>query len=138
MRMLQTLLAERFQLALHRDTKPLMAYVLEVRKNGPKLEKGDGQGSKTNSGRGTIAAANTMMDRFAEILSRQMDLPIVNRTGLDGVFNVKLEWTPESAKSAKPADAGALEGPSIFTAIREQLRFAVACAENSNPGFLER
>ena len=53
------------------------------------------------------------MDRFAEVLSRQMDLPVVNHTGLDGVFNFKLQWTPENAKTA--------EGVSVFTAIQEQL-----------------
>ena len=113
MTMLQTLLAERFKLALHREDRPIQAYVLEVSKKGPKLEKGDGQGAKTNNGRGDIDAVNATMDRFAEILSRQMDLPVVNHTGLEGVFNLKLKWTPESAKAP--------EGPSIYTAIQEQL-----------------
>jgi uncharacterized protein (TIGR03435 family) len=48
-----------------------------------------------------------------------MDLPVVNRTGLEGVFNLKLQWTPESAKPIK--DGAAMEGTSIFTAIQEQL-----------------
>jgi uncharacterized protein (TIGR03435 family) len=121
MTLLQTLLADRFKLALHREAKPIEAYVLEVAKNGPKLEKGDGQGAKTSNGRGDIAATNATMDRFAEILSRQMDLPVVNHTNLDGVFNVKLQWTPENARLAKAADTAALDGPSIFTAIQEQL-----------------
>jgi uncharacterized protein (TIGR03435 family) len=96
--------------------------VLEVAKNGPKLEKAEGGESTTNSGRGLLDARNTTMDRFAEVLSRQMDLPVVNRTGLEGVFNLKLEWTPESAKQIKPgADGAAMEGPSIFTAIQQQL-----------------
>jgi uncharacterized protein (TIGR03435 family) len=121
MAMLQTLLAERFKLALHREAKPIEAYVLEVSKNGPKLEKGDGHGSKTSNGRGDIVATNATMDRFAEILSRQMDLPVVNHTGLEGVFNLKLQWTLESAKVAKPVEGAVIEGPSIFTAIQEQL-----------------
>ncbi len=50
-----------------------------------------------------------------------MDLPVVNHTGIDGVFNIKLKWTPESTKPSKPDDAAAAEGPSIFTAIQEQL-----------------
>jgi uncharacterized protein (TIGR03435 family) len=120
MAMLQTLLAERFKLALHREARPISVYVLEIAKNGPKLEKGDGLGAKTSNGRGNIVATNASMDRFAEILSRQMDLPVVNQTGLDGVFNVKLQWTPESA-TAKPPDGAALDGPSVFTAIQEQL-----------------
>jgi uncharacterized protein (TIGR03435 family) len=119
--MLQTLLAERFKLALHREEKPIQAYVLEVAKNGPKLEKGDGQAAKTSNGRGDLVATNATMDRFAEILSRQMDLPVVNHTGLEGVFNVKLQWTPEGSKPAKPLDGAVVEGPSIFTAIQEQL-----------------
>jgi uncharacterized protein (TIGR03435 family) len=61
------------------------------------------------------------MERFAEILSRQMDLPVVNHTGLEGAFNLKLRWTPESARLAKAADSAVPDGPSIFTAIQEQL-----------------
>jgi uncharacterized protein (TIGR03435 family) len=121
MGMLQTLLAERFKLALHRESRPTQVYVLEVGKNGPKLEKGEGGGSKTNSGRGDIIAANATMDSFADVLSRQMDLPVVNHTGLEGVFNLKLQWTPESARPAKTVDGAAIEGPSIFTAIQGQL-----------------
>ena len=121
MTMLQTLLADRFQLQLHRETKPVQTYVLEVTRNGPRLEQGDGHGSKTSNGRGDLVITNATMDRFAEILSRQMDLPVVNRTGIDGVFNLKLKWTPESARPAKPEDSAAAEGPSIFTAIQEQL-----------------
>jgi uncharacterized protein (TIGR03435 family) len=119
MAMLQTLLAERFKLSIHRETKTIQALVLELSKNGPKLEKAEDGESTTNSGRGLVNARNTTMDRFAEVLSRQMDLPVVNRTGLEGVFNLKLEWTPESAKPIK--DGAAMEGPSIFTAIQQQL-----------------
>jgi uncharacterized protein (TIGR03435 family) len=119
MAMLQTLLAERFKLSIHRETKAIQALVLELAKNGPKLEKSADGESTTNSGRGLINARNTTMDRFAEVLSRQMDLPVVNRTGLEGVFNLKLEWTPESSKPVK--DGAAMEGPSIFTAIQQQL-----------------
>ena len=121
MTMLQTLLADRFKLALHREAKPIEAYVLEVTKNGPKLKKGDGGGAKTSNGRGDIVATNATMDRFAEILSRQMDLPVVNQTGLDGVFNLRLQWTPESARPGQLSKDVVIEGPSIFTAIQEQL-----------------
>jgi uncharacterized protein (TIGR03435 family) len=126
MSMLQTLLADRFKLALHREATPIQAYVLEIAKSGPKLEKGDGQGARTNSGRGEIVATNATLDRFSEILSRQMDLPVVNHTGLQGVFNLKVRWTPESAPPAKPPEGPIIEGPiiegpSIFTAIQQQL-----------------
>ena len=124
MTMLQTLLAERFKLALHRESKPIEVYVLEVAKNGPKLEQGDGQGDNTNSGRGDIVATNITMDRLAELLARQMDLPVVNRTGLEGVFTLKLQWTPENA-GPEPVDRAASDGPSIFTALQEQLGLGI-------------
>jgi len=63
------------------------------------------------------------MDRFAEVLSRQMDLPVTTRTALPGAFNLNLEWSPESAQPARVgADSAATpSAPSIFTAIQEQL-----------------
>jgi uncharacterized protein (TIGR03435 family) len=113
--MLQALLAERFHLASHRETRPIQCYVIEVAKGGPKLEKSTGEGTSAGSSRGGVTARATSMDRFAEVLARQMDLPVVNQTGLEGKFNFKLEWTPESARQEANA------GPSIFTAIQEQL-----------------
>jgi len=55
------------------------------------------------------------MDGLSQVLARQMDLPVINRTALDGVYNFTLEWTPESAQARPDA------GPTIFTAIQEQL-----------------
>ena len=121
MAMLQGLLAERFKLALHRETRVIEAYVIEVGKGGPKLEKGDGGASATSNGRGDLAVSNTTMDRFAEVLSRQMDLPVVNHTGLEGVFHLRLQWAPEAGAAAKPPDGAPADKPSIFTAIQEQL-----------------
>ena len=119
--MLQTLLGERFKLTLHRESRPIKAYVLEVGKNGPKLEKGDGQEAKTGGGRGSIVAINSTMDHFAEVLARQVDRPVLNHTGLAGVFNLNLQWTPESFSAVKPVDNSAVDGPSLFTAIQEQM-----------------
>jgi uncharacterized protein (TIGR03435 family) len=122
MAMLRTLLAERFKLAVHRETRTIPAYVLEVARKGPKLEKAAGGVSSDASGWAMIDAANTTMDHFAWVLARQMDLPVVNRTGLEGAFNLKLTWTPDSGQPARPGgDSGVPDGPSIFTAIQEQL-----------------
>ena len=122
MLMLRDLLADRFQLKLSRETRILRAYVLESGKNGAKLAKADGGESRTNTSSSaagvTIDARNTTMDGFAWILSRKMDLPVVNHTGLEGVFNFKLQWTPEQLRAA---DAALADAPSIFTAIQEQL-----------------
>jgi uncharacterized protein (TIGR03435 family) len=117
--MLQSLLAERFKLAIHRETRTLPAFVLEVGKNGPKLERAENGESTTRNSRGRIEAKSITMDRFAEVLSRQMDLPVVNRTGLEGVFNLTLQWTPESSRPARTDGLPMESAPSIFTAIQQ-------------------
>ena len=119
--MLQGLLAERFKLVLHRETRTIPAFVLEVARNGPKLQKaepGEAENSTSTSNTGVVIAAHhTDMDAFARILARKTELPVVNHTGLDGIFDFQLQWTPERTR---PSD-GAMEGASIFTAIQEQL-----------------
>jgi uncharacterized protein (TIGR03435 family) len=115
-KMLQALLTERFKLTFHREGRTMQAFVLDAPKGEGKLKRGDGGEGKTINGRGDLTVENTTMDRFADVLSRQMDLPVVNRTGIDGVFSVKLRWTPESITNP-PAEAP----PPIYTAIQEQL-----------------
>jgi uncharacterized protein (TIGR03435 family) len=92
--MLQGLLAERFKLVIHRETRAMPALVLEVTRNGPTLEKSDGGAAATNTTttalRVTIDARNTDLDSFAKILARKMELPVVNRTGRR---NAPDQWT---------------------------------------------
>src|SRR5215831_10343919 len=76
MAMLRLLLADRFKLALHRETRLIPAYVLEVGKNGPKLEKAADGEAITDSGRGRLYAQVITMRHFAEVLSRHMDSPV--------------------------------------------------------------
>jgi uncharacterized protein (TIGR03435 family) len=113
--MVQALLAARFHLVLHRESRSLPAYVIEVAKGGPKLEKSPGGESSVTYTLNTLLARNTGMDRFAYILSRSVNLPVVNHTGLEGIFNFQLRWEPDSERSRPDA------GPSLFTAIQEQL-----------------
>lgn len=115
MTLLQGILASRFSLALHHESRQQQVYLLEVAKIGPKLASAAGGQSFDQNGRGRIDSRNTSMEHFAQILGRQMDLPVLNRTGLDGVYNLKLEWTPEAAQQGNDA------GPTIYTAIQEQL-----------------
>lgn len=124
MAMLQALLAERFQLRIRRETRIAEAFLLEIARNGPKLEPAEVPASSTSNAPGLIDAKAITMDRFAEVLSRQMDLPVVNHTALHGVFNLKLEWTPGSPAAADP-------GPSVFTAIGQQS--ACACGLRRRP-----
>ena len=118
MAMLQTLLAERFKLAIHHEHRTKQVYVLEVARNGPKLERAADGERTTRNGRGLIDAKTITMDRFAEVLSRQMDLPVVNHTALEGAFSLKLEWTPESGKAG--TEGAAMEpGTAIFSALQQ-------------------
>lgn len=120
--MLQGLLADRFKLAFHRESRMVSAFTLEVVKTGAKLEKATGGDSETNTstnagGGVMINVRNTDMNLFAQVLSRKMDLPVVNQTGLEGAFNLKLSWTPDNAK----VGGHGVEDVSIFDALQQQL-----------------
>ena len=116
--MLQALLADRFKLKVHRETKQLPVYSLVVAKSGPRLtdHTGDG-GASTNtshaSGKATLTATKVSMDGFAYRLGRDLDRKVVDNTGLRGEYDVTLEWAPDP----KPDSTA----PSIFTALQEQL-----------------
>jgi uncharacterized protein (TIGR03435 family) len=114
--MMQALLKERFHLTFHREDRDLQALVLEVAKNGPKLEKAPGGEAITDGSHGSMTLKNSTMDGLAERLARVTELPVVNRTALDGVFDLKLAWTPEGENPKGPSSP-----PSLFTAIQEQL-----------------
>jgi uncharacterized protein (TIGR03435 family) len=122
MLMLRRLLADRFQLTVHRETREQPAYILEVNKNGPKLQRAEPGDSDTemHGGRGgpaTLEASRTDMNRLAELLSSRMDRQVVNQTGLTGGFNFTLHWEPDTARM----NDDTAEDVSIFTAVGAQL-----------------
>jgi uncharacterized protein (TIGR03435 family) len=112
MAMLQTLLAERFKLAIHRETKERTVYELVVGKNGPRLHEVEAGGQHSSGGRGFLSAQRMSMSQLADSLSRTVSLPVLNMTGIEGVFDIELKWAPEEDNA---------NGPSIFTAVQEQL-----------------
>jgi len=123
---LRTLLAERFQLSVRRKTGERPVYLLTLAKNGHKLqEAAEGRGISRN--RGMISGDGAPVAMLAKILSSTLGRPVLDRTGIDGKYKFKLEWTEESGgmkdKDGAPADSAApdLSGPSIFTAIQQQL-----------------
>jgi uncharacterized protein (TIGR03435 family) len=98
--MLQMLLAERFQLQLHRRTKLVSGYALAVAKNGLKIRAVEPSGpQRMNWGKGRLLAERASMGRFAEALSRMLGAPVGDNTGVSGEFSFKLEWTPESSQA---------------------------------------
>jgi len=121
--MLQALLAERFKLAFHRETKVLPVYSLTVDKSGPKLKMTESAtGISADSNRtGMHVNARISMLAFAEYLSIQSGRPVLDDTGLTGAFEIKVEWAPDPIPQQGTPAPELAEGPSIFTALREQL-----------------
>ena len=115
--MMQTLLAERFRLTLHRENRQLPIYKLVTTKNGPKIHAGTDGPPRTAGGPGRLEATRVTMQKLTDLLARQAGLPVVDSTGLKGVFDFTLTWSPDEGATT---DGGA-SGPSIFTALQEQL-----------------
>jgi len=115
---LRSLLMDRFQLRFHREAKELPAYSLIVARNGPKLQGHSGDGVfdvsiRRRPGKLILSGTKMSMSRLTEVLSRRIEHIVLDRTGLSGEYDLKMEWTPDP--SADSADA------SIFTALQEQL-----------------
>jgi uncharacterized protein (TIGR03435 family) len=120
--MVRPLLAERFQFKAHTEFKELPIYELIVLKDGPKFKQSatDSQkGNMTNSwgdNKGGIVAKAINMINLAGVLSDQAHRTVIDKTGLPGKYDFTLKWAVDVVTDA-PSDAG----PSIFTAVQEQL-----------------
>jgi uncharacterized protein (TIGR03435 family) len=125
--MLQSLLAERFNLVFHRETRPMSGYALVVAKSGLKAPPSAPDGSsRTNSRRGGIDAQGCTMADLALKLSEAVHLPVADFTTAEGRFDFKLQWNPDDGQARppsgdKPASTPVDSGPSIFAALQEQL-----------------
>ena len=121
--MLQTLLADRFQLKLRRETREEPVYALVVEKESPTLHPNeDGAPPLITAGGNpaVIVCRNIPMSRLAWMLSgpQQVGRPVLDKTGLEGGYDFELVF---SRISSKPQDAGPHDGsgPSIVTAVRK-------------------
>lgn len=120
-KMVQKMLADRFRLAIHLETRELPVYDLVVARGIPALGDGKSDGTTINHGRDHLEVqASNSVGVLAEELAMEVGRPVIDRTGIDGRHDLKLRWTPDSglAGGANP-DANA--PPSIFTALEEQL-----------------
>lgn len=120
--MLQVLLADRFKIVLHHETRLLAVYAMTVGKNGPRLREVQSAGA-VNFRSGHFSGPFAMPD-LAAALSTRLDLPVVDQTGLPGFYDLTLDWAPDDGR-AGPGEGGSGtvgdKSPSIFVAIQEQL-----------------
>src|SRR5450759_3236522 len=131
--MLQTLLADRFKLFVHNDSKPLPAFVLSLGKGRLKLKESDGTGEKGCQGQpppqnlppGTIPqivvschnlTAEAIAEQLHQMAGGYLTSPAMDSTGLKGSWDFDIKWTARGQLAAAGAD-----GISIFDAVDRQL-----------------
>jgi uncharacterized protein (TIGR03435 family) len=113
--MMQALLTERFHLRTHRENRTLKAYALVVAKQGSKLTPASDGEDAFIFGEGHVTAHAFSMSSLADRLSGpvfKLEQPVVDLTGIKGVYDFTLEWAPDGVS----ADGRA--GASIFTALQ--------------------
>ena len=132
--MIQSLLADRFKLVVHNETKDAPIYELDLAKGGSKLPtttpndtfaKGINglDGNPVSSGypvmlsRGRLFGQSVTIASLIDYLKMELKRPVIDKTGLTGKYDLSLQWTPDNTLADSPL-AG---GPSIFPAVQEQL-----------------
>ncbi len=130
--MLQALLADRFKLVVHKDTRPIQGFVLSMGRGKPKMKETDGSGDSgcrfqpqppARPGFDpplVVSCRNTTMAEFAVTLrgldSRYLTGPLADQTGLRGVWDFDLQWTDK-----RNLPYAGSEGVTIFDAVDRQL-----------------
>lgn len=138
--MLQDLLAERFKLAVHRETKDHAIYALVTGKNGPKLKPAEApapdqpaKGDGIEKGRVPRGAMMMMLDpsgmhlkapaatlgNLADMLSHFSERPVVDMTGIQGQYDFDLLFAPETMRGMPPPPPGGGERPAPGAAEKE-------------------
>jgi uncharacterized protein (TIGR03435 family) len=145
--MLQNLLAERFDLAAHRETRDVAGYEMVVAKGGLKLKESANTGACTAnnrtendrdglpqltpgcSGASTFPIPNGSRYSFrqqplltlAELLRSTLAMPVLDKTGLTGKYDFNLTFTTRGPSTAAADDAAGDGPPDLFTAVQQQL-----------------
>jgi len=152
--MMRRLLLERFQLKAHVENREVAVYELRVGKGGPKIApvSPDSKAILTEAnlhqehpdmpipspdllqggvlrtferGHAWIVISKQPLQRFTDSLYSTVERPVFDRTGLPGIYSFVLSWTP----GRPSADLGAEIGPSVFTAIQQQLGLKLESAK---------
>ena len=125
--MVQSLVESRFQLKFHRETKELPVYELTLAKNGPKLTISKEQSPRTRRvGGGEIDIQAYPFPIFVYLLARQLDRAVIDKTNLNGLYDITLRWSNELRAGADPSPS---DRPPVFTALQEQLGLKLESAK---------
>jgi uncharacterized protein (TIGR03435 family) len=154
--MVQSLLEDRFKLKAHRETRELPVYELMVAKGGAKVKLSDDQtppaailgggGPQRGGplprggirlGRGDLEGQAQTMTIFATALGAlYVDRPVVDKTGLKGLYDIRLQWTPDNGLTATVSPGAAptpTPGPTLFNALEEQLGLKLESTRGALP-----
>lgn len=118
--MLQKLLADRFGLKVHRESREMPVYALVVGTNGPKLtaakEGSEPRGRGINIAGGVLVARDGTMEEFVDVLTTNLDRPVIDRTNLTGRYDFSLAWDQQSVPAGPNWNP---IGSALFTPVRE-------------------
>jgi uncharacterized protein (TIGR03435 family) len=122
--MLQALLADRFKLKIHHETKEQAVYALVVAKGGFKMKTSPADAPSMSTGsNGRYTATAMAIGGLMGGLMGSVDRFIVDKTGLTGSYNFTLKWTPDGQEETVES------GPPLFTALQEQLGLKLELAK---------
>lgn len=114
--MVQAVLADRFKLKVHHETKRQGIYQLVVAKGGYKFKEApQGEPQRMMTGNGKIILQAMPLGNVADRLSSETSRIVVDKTNLTGNYDLTLKWTPDAQRTANDAS------PSVYTALEEQL-----------------
>ena len=134
--MLQKLLAERFNLAVHFETKTLPVYNLVIAAGGPRFKPAapdpppspDANPSDPpkhrgmlRMGHGTLSLEDMPMSTFIGQLGYAVGRDVIDKTGLTGKYDLELKWTPDDHPGSESGLTDQDASPNLFTALQEQL-----------------
>jgi uncharacterized protein (TIGR03435 family) len=124
--MLRTLIDERFQMKSHWETKDLQCYVLSPGKGANKLKPSEGAPSLGNGGAKGALFHNQPVSRFTFMLTRRLDRPVLDETGLKGTYDFTIDLSGLGFGGRAAEDTGA---PSIFSTVQSDLGLKLESAK---------
>ena len=116
----QSLLADRFKLKVHFETREMPGFALVIAKGGPKLRPAkDGESSRLSVRQNEMTATAISIDQWihSPFLGGRM---VADQTGLTGTYDFTLTWSDQSVATGAGQENGT-DAPSLFTAVQEQL-----------------